>query len=790
MIKDNTLKIINKVLALCGLLAIFYILIMTGNKEDTVYSFDDSRIEEWNDGWDINYAGNVIENVSLPVELPVESGNMVMLRKTLPDKIKEYNCIMLEGNRQDIEVSIGGIQRAEHSNKENRVWGKTSPSGVVLVPLYNTDSRVDVTIHITSDSEYSGQIGNIYIGNEKSLIILLLKNSFLCTIFTMFVFIVGIVCYVIFLTYVSDYEITKALHYLAVFSVLSSVFSFSQLSIGQIFGSNLTVIEAIGYLCFIIIPVPLALYVDCITEGVYKKIITAYVYFGAAAVLLQLCLFVFKHIGFFEMRYISWFNLIAGVLGTVVIYTFEMQRQMGKMVKILFASSICLLMGVLGELFKDGFGRLYDGFDSYIVAAFIFVGIGFINITLHVGFEQRKRKEAESANKAKSMFLATMSHEIKTPINAILGMNEMILRDSKDDNICEYANNINSAGNHLVALVNDVLDFSKIESGKMDIISVDYNIKSILNDMILMTETRLNKKNIKLILEIDESMPKILNGDSIRIKQVVMNLLTNAAKYTEQGSITFTVKTLNKTSGNISLYFGVKDTGLGIKNEDIEKFMESFVRVDQVRNSSVEGTGLGLAITSQLLELMDSKLNVESTYGEGSNFSFTIVQKIVDDTPIGPLKDKTQISSSKKEFTFTAPEISVLAVDDTKINLKVISGILKPTQMKVDVCDSGAKCLELCQNNHYDIIFMDHMMPEMDGVETLSRLKNDKKSLSNDARVFVLTANTVAGAAEMYRECGFDYYFKKPIDIKELDVTLQKFIPKEKIIPIESMQVG
>ncbi len=394
------------------------------------------------------------------------------------------------------------------------------------------------------------------------------------------------------------------------------------------------------------------------------------------------------------------------------------------------------------------------------------------------------KESAIQASKTKSEFLSNMSHEIRTPINAVLGMNEMILREAKDETILEYAENIKNAGNNLLGIVNDILDFSKIEAGKMEIIPVEYELSSLLNDLVNMIQKRAENKGLELIVNADENLPTILFGDEIRIKQVVTNILTNAVKYTERGSVTLKVEILQKSAENITIRFSVKDTGIGIKPEDIKKLFSAFERIEEKRNRTIEGTGLGMNITQRLLIMMGSDLKVDSVYGEGSNFYFDIDQKIINAAPIGNFAETFRNSLKQhKEYheKFTAPNAKILVVDDTPMNLTVVKGLLKQTKIQIDTAESGFKCLELVEKNLYDIIFLDHRMPEMDGIETLQEMKKLPVNPNADTPVISLTANAISGAREKYIAAGFQDYLTKPINSVKLEELIMKYLPPEKI---------
>ncbi|MCR5097399.1 MAG: response regulator [Lachnospiraceae bacterium] len=394
---------------------------------------------------------------------------------------------------------------------------------------------------------------------------------------------------------------------------------------------------------------------------------------------------------------------------------------------------------------------------------------------------------AEEASQAKSAFLANMSHEIRTPINAVLGMNEMILRESNDKNVLGYAESVRTAGNTLLGIINDILDFSKIEAGKMEIVPVEYDISSLINDLVNMIQARADKKGLELKLKIDENIPCILFGDEVRIKQICTNILTNAVKYTDEGSVTFSIdfEDSDEDPGNAYLTFCVSDTGIGIRPEDLEKLFSEFERIDLERNRNVEGTGLGMNITKQLLEMMGAKLIVQSVYGQGSKFYFTLKQKIVKADTIGDYEASYHAAvSSRKKYRekFTAPEAHVLVVDDTETNLDVFKALLKSTAIQIDTAPGGDEGLALTREKKYDIIFLDHMMPDKDGIETFHELRGEADNPNVATPTICLTANAISGAREQYLAEGFDDYLTKPIDADKLEDTIIEYLPEGKVM--------
>ena len=393
---------------------------------------------------------------------------------------------------------------------------------------------------------------------------------------------------------------------------------------------------------------------------------------------------------------------------------------------------------------------------------------------------QLEKAAADTANKAKSDFLADMSHEIRTPINAVLGMNEMILRESKDDQILEYSHNIKSAGNTLLSIINNILDFSKIEDGKMTLVPVEFDVAELITNLVNTISVRARAKGLEFNVEIDESIPSRLYGDDVRISQIVMNLLTNAVKYTESGSVTLRVKNNGTADGNVKLRFEVADTGIGIKDEDLGKLFESFKRIEEKRNRHIEGTGLGISIVCKLLSMMDSKLDVESQYAIGSTFGFNLKLKVIDPAPVGKYdENRKAVLSQDVETHIYAPNAKVLVTDDNGMNLKVAVNFMKIFGITPVICSSGSETIELMRKDKFDIVFLDHMMPVMDGMETLNILKDE--NLLNGAVVIALTANAVVGAETQYLNAGFDGYLSKPITVNDIEKTLKKYLPVDVI---------
>lgn len=458
--------------------------------------------------------------------------------------------------------------------------------------------------------------------------------------------------------------------------------------------------------------------------------------------------------------------------------------------------SVCVIL--------TGIWRNIDGTDTdrYYVVQEVVISLGIIFVSLIVAEivnsliteqnhrlldalrkEKRSQQEAEAANMAKSSFLANMSHEIRTPINAILGMNEMILREEKDPAIRGYAGNIQASGNSLLSIVSDVLDISKIESGKLEIIPVDYEVNSLISDCCNMAAGRAKAKELELLVECADNVPMKLCGDETHIRQIIMNLLTNAVKYTEKGTVKLIVSG-RFTDGGFVLKVDVSDTGIGIAEENLPQLFTQFQRFDLQRNRNIEGTGLGLSIVKRLCDLMSGTITARSVLGSGSTFTVELPQKVVDSTPCGGV-NLNYSAGAEHEYhhSFEAPEAKILAVDDLPVNLLVIANLLKETRIKIDTAGSGRECMDKCSQQKYDLILMDHMMPEMDGVLTFEKLHGDKSSPNFETPVIMLTANALAGMREQYMDVGFADYVSKPVRGAKLEEAIRRNLPESLIKP-------
>ncbi len=426
-----------------------------------------------------------------------------------------------------------------------------------------------------------------------------------------------------------------------------------------------------------------------------------------------------------------------------------------------------------------------DSLASFFVVSIILVIMISFQTWLYIKENDRSQKQSEeikALNQAQSRFFSSMSHEIRTPINTIIGLNEMILREDLPDEIREDAKNIESASKILLHLINDILDMSKIESGKMEILSADIDLATMVEDIKKMIKVRAKEKDLAFSVDVSPKLPAIIKGDEVRIKQILINLLNNSVKYTIKGSVKLSIYE-ETSSENESIVFSVTDTGMGIKEESLPYLFNAFQRVDEHNTKMIEGTGLGLTIVKQLVDLMNGEISVYSEYAKGSTFTVKLPLERVGDASINMSKTNKNKTSKKNYLPmFTAPEARILVVDDIFMNIRVLERLLNKTEMTIESATSGKQALEMTLKNNYDLIFMDHEMPEMNGVECFHEIRSQENGKSNNAKVIILTANAATENADYYKAEGFDSYMTKPVDSRLLESELIRLLPEELLI--------
>lgn len=719
------------------------------------------------------------EKVSVPGECQAQRGDWVTIESVLPNDLRDISfCI--RSMQQDFKIYVGDDLRKEYSTIDTQLFGKTSTITYVFFDAYEEDAGKTLRIEFMSDSSYAGYVSEVYMGDRIALWQYNLKTYAPSAIVAMFLLILGVGVTILSVLFRFFYKTEVELLHLGNAIIIASSWMIAESRLRQFIMPNSTMAVYLGFFMIMLLPYPIAAYINKVQKARYQK-----AYFLISVAIVINCVFattlqILQIKDFFETMLISHCIIIALIIIMIITTILDIRGGYLKeyrAVAIGFAGLIVAGLGEIGMVYINS--SQYNGIPLCIGLVFLLFTAG-MKTRKDIWLVEQERTIAITASESKAQFLANVSHELRTPINTIVGMNEMILRENKGNITEEYAYNIKNASEMLLGLINDILDLSKIESEKLQIVESDYSLVSMLMAVVLGMEGRAKQKQLEMKLDIDENLPSVLKGDEIRIKQILNNLLSNAVKYTESGSITLTAKGIQKED-EFFLHLAVSDTGIGIKEEDMEQLFATFLRLDLKKNRHVEGTGLGLSITKQLAENMGGSISVISEEGKGSCFTVEIPQEIVDASVIGDWKTATKKTELSEEIleqkeVFRAPNAKVLVVDDTEMNLVVIEALLKPSEIQLDFATGGNECLEMTREKKYDLILMDHMMPKPNGVESLHLLREEEGNMNQETPVIVLTANVVGDVAIEYLEEGFADYLSKPIEIEKLEETLEKYL--------------
>lgn len=742
-----------------------------------------SECSEYTGEWERITPGGTRESVTMPGKCPAERNETIVVETKLPADIEDGRYLCFRSAKQDMRFFIDGQLRKEYSTEGSRLFGRMSAAAYIFLEIGAEDAQKTLRVEMRTDSSYSGVFYAVYYGNPMGVWKYFFQQLGLELIVAFVTLILSIIAIIGSVTLRFCYHRKVALEYLGWGILVAAVWLITNSTFRQLIFPNLSIINDITFLMIMLLSLPYLLYMDQIQKGRYRRayqwmeIIIIFNFFVCSALhMTGICDFTDTII------YVSAFCIFSIAL---IIVTIFLDLRKGMVREYYFVaigmSGVCFAAFVQIIIY---FQRI-NLFNGVILALGLIFLLGFSTIsTVHEIMDiEREKQQALQASESKGRFLANMSHEIRTPIHAVLGMDAMILRESREAQIREYALDIQNAGQTLLSLINDILDISKIESGKLQILPVEYDFSSLVYDVTNMMKMRAKDKGLELNLFVDKEIPSKLWGDDVRIRQILVNLMSNAVKYTETGSVTLMIHAVIKED-MAKLTFRVEDTGIGIRAEDIEKLFHEFERIEEQRNRKIEGTGLGMNITMQLLEYMGSRLQVESVYGKGSVFSFTLEQKIMDHEPVGDLEQriKAQAEEYSYQVMFTAPEARVLVVDDNAVNRRVFVKLLKATQIQVEEAAGGEECLELVSKKAYDLIFLDHMMPGMDGITVLHKMKEWQEYPCQDTPVIALTANAVTGAREMYLKEGFQDFLSKPVNPEKLEKMIMKMLPEEKIV--------
>lgn len=726
--------------------------------------------------------GSEIE-ATVPVLVNSEVGEPLLMKSVLPE-ITETPMYVCVTTGMDMKVSVGGEERFYFDDDTTNLIGKMQKAVSFFIKVTPEDSGKEIIITKDSAEYENGNFGTVYLGDGIGLF----RQFCSFAQFSFFISLLIMAACFLFGFFAGVYALFTKKRMQITPLILAVMFATGWLAFesGAVqFELNIYYIDGvIAYIMALLIPFPLLVYTNAIQKNRYKKMYQ--IAEGISLVFAALmCFLNFTEIVEFTTNQIL-IEIFLAFVGVFIVFTIVMDFASekyqeykffiyGAVFMFLCASCEIVLIHVTG---KNPNGILF------LFGVVLLLVFAVIQQVASVNNIDKERRMAIAASESKTAFLANMSHEIRTPINSIIGMNEMILRECHDEQILEYAQNVERAGKTLLGLVNDVLDFSKIEAGKMEILDAPYDTASVMGDCLAILKERAAVKDLEVRFGMDENIPKTLIGDEVRVRQIITNLLSNATKHTQKGSVTFAVSALEgDVEGMCTLKISVSDTGIGIKEENIDHLFDTFSRFDLGKNRSIEGTGLGLGIVKRLVDGMGGNITVESQYNYGTRFMVFLPQKYKDKTPVGNLEvSLREKGAAKKKYKerFHAPNGKILVVDDNATNLLIVKKLLKATQLQIDTADGGRKALSMCEDKVYDLILMDHLMPEIDGIRTLHLLR-EGETRNKKTKVIALTANAIEGIKDMYLKEGFSDYLSKPIDPALLEEKLLEYLPKESI---------
>jgi signal transduction histidine kinase/CheY-like chemotaxis protein len=757
--------------------------------------------------WEYEFSDGTKGTTELPAQLTAGKSNILLLTNVLPE-VKDGQVLMFRSRHTMVKMYVDGelvYDQVEAGGGNGEETWFPLP-GNIWNELIMKEEYSGCTIVIESsgmNQKYLQGPGSVYLGERGTFLMEIIKSRAGTLVGAVILFLLSVILLGLwFILTIASRKGYKQIMCLALFTLTVSLWEFTEIRCLQIFSVNMRAYSVLAYEILMLVPVPIAMY---FLYGKRRRT----VFLSKIATIIPLVVWVINN----ALHFLRICDLGETLIVTQVMIGFETvfagyiqisdiimdaksngNESGGVFWRVpLYGLSIMIPMLLL-EVGRYIMGK--SSSDEGILAT-----IGVVGYILSLAFYSGLKLVSENfkvtqISESKSQFLANMSHEIRTPLNAILGFDEMILRDPQSDAVQEYAVKIQEAGASLRDIINTILDLSKIESGKMEIVEMEYDMVELLDNVIHIVSVLAEQKGLKLILDIDENLPKKMIGDEVHIRQVLNNIMTNAVKYTKKGSVTFKVKIQQKEQERCKILFSVKDTGIGIREEDRTRLFEKFERLDYASNKNTEGTGLGMSIVVKLLTAMNSQIELESRYGKGSEFYFVLEQKFSGTDCIGAYeehKDRTTTEQHEGRH-FTAPDASVLVVDDVLLNLQVVCGLLKRTKVKTDTAESGMEALRKIQEHRYDVILMDHMMPGMDGIETTKTIREMAEEKGDtyyrDVPVLALSANAVLGMREKFINEGMQDFISKPVEGKQLEETLVKWLPEEKVVFVQNEGSG
>ncbi len=729
------------------------------------------------EGWTRVYQDGTREQIEIPGSYTPETGADFVIENTI--QMPEGNDLYMTFNsaKQDVEVFVDGNWRYGYSTAETRLFGSNSPGIAVFIPLYKEDDGKTITIRFSGSNNYSGVLDEIAIGTQTGIIRTIYDKERYTLLLTLFLIVLGLIAFIIGISVRIAYKKLIPLFFAGWSVICAGIWSLAESACRQFFVPNISLISYMTYLSLIMLAFAVALYFDRLQEGRYR---IPYLILAVLSIFVAFVGLILQFANETDLSGILPYAFIA--LGLIMAFYFitvipdfiqgRVRKYFMEFVGILGAMAAGVLQMYVYKVYKP---MSMNGI-ILIIGLIFMISMSYFRALREIRQMERDIFAAVQAQDASTAFLTRMSHEMRTPINAILGMNKMILRESREVKILDYARDVNSAGNYLLGIVNEVLDLAKVNAGKIEIVVDDYDLIDMVRECYSLVRPRAKANRLSFEVDMSDVLPARLRGDKERIIQVTTNLLTNAVKYTPEGRITLSING-NIMGGKLMLCIAVSDTGIGIAEENIPYLFDSFKRVGEFHNSKIEGTGLGLTITKQLIELMDGTISVESELGKGTTFTVVIPQEIRTVEPcgifsMGPNGDR-RVADRQEVFDIIG---KILVVDDVAINLRVFTMLLSNTDVVVDTAISGSEAIEKIKRNKYDLIFIDHLMPGMDGVELKTIIDSLENNPNKDTPLIMQTANAVVGAKEEYEKLGFVDYIAKPIKEEELRKLLRKYM--------------
>ena len=706
---------------------------------------------------------------------------------TLPEKVED-NMFLCFPTGKNLSIYINGELRDSFDEiKDVDIPGGAVKRLHILVPLEETDAGAELRVERAATTKRGQIVPEAFVGTLGSIYAVMMDKYGLTMMLAEVIQILALLVIIVSIGMRFSYKQKINMLYgaLGIFIIASWIITDSLL-FPFVFRMNY-VDGVVNYMLCLMIPFGPAFYLNSIQGGRYRKSMTAmYVVSCINALVWSILHFTGIFPFFNALLYIDLFMILQAIYAIAILFI-ELKRGYLLSYKYTAIGFFGFIVFGLFEIANLNFLTIRQEELPMVFGLAFFLTFIVIQQVEDLRKTYVEKQRAIDLSESKSRFLASMSHEIRTPINAILGLNEMILRENKDQVIQEYSRGIQGSGKMLLMLVNDVLDFSKIEAGKLEINETQFCMSDVLRDVLALVRERAQEKQLKINIELDKNVPNGEISDEFRIRQILINLLSNAVKYTDQGSVTLTVGGEARGEKEFLLRIAVKDTGRGIRKEDQRHLFEAFSRADLRQNVNIEGTGLGLAIVKSILDSMHGEIGVESEYGVGSEFWFRLPVQIVDATPLTleEIERKSTDGETQETCDFVAPKARILVVDDNHSNLTIARLFLKRTMAQVDFCDNGSQAILESKEKKYDIILLDHMMPQPDGIETFHRIKEDLDSMNRTTPIIVLTANAVAGSRQTYLDIGFSDYLSKPLDSAMLERTIKKFLPAGKIMDRE-----